>query len=184
MNYVNGIKLKIKYPDSFFYKADSLISENKKNDIYFNGYINKGGGRKHLLEPFLSFSEATIISSNEGREQKKKDVFNEKYFSELSYAKFGLCPHQIDWPGSKEHMWTYRFIECCFTRTIPVLFLSTPLGNNFINGYYYVWDNDFTEDYACTINKYRHRKTEANQSLARKQFLLTDVEVVAINSTL
>jgi hypothetical protein len=184
LNYVNDVKLGIKYPDSFFHKAVSLTTKNRNADFYFNGYINESGGRGELLEPFKKFTNSIIISSDEGRNQAKKDIFNENYFSQLSNAKFGLCPHQIDWPGSKKHMWTYRFIESCFVGAIPVLFMSTPLGDNFINGYYYVWDKDFTEDYTCAINKYSHRKATVNQVLARKQFCLTDVEVAMIVSTL
>ena len=161
-----------------------MTTKNRNTDFYFNGYINESGGRGELLEPFQKFTNSIIISSDEGRNQAKKDIFNENYFSQLSNAKFGLCPHQTDWPGSIEHMWTYRFIESCFVGAIPVLFLSTPLGRNFTNGYYYVWDNDFIDDYTSTVNKYSYKNAMSNQALAKKQFCFTDAEIAMIISTL
>ena len=154
------------------------------NNIYFNGYINDSGGRKELLKPFKDFSNTVIISSDQGRVESKKDIFNKEYFLGLSDAKFGLCPHQVDWPGSKKHMWTYRFIECCFAGSIPVLFKSTPLDKNFIDGYFYLWDDEFYDDYISAVSKYNFKMVKHNQELAREQFCLSNSEVETISLTL
>lgn len=184
LNYINGIELGIKYPDSFFYKAQKLISNKKESAIFFNGFINESGGRKELLEPFNTMTDSIIISSYDGRIQSKKDTFNEDYFFALSNSKFGLCPHQKDWPGSKKHMWTYRFIECCFTGTIPVVFKSTPLGKSFIEGFFYVWDDEFKKNYNAVIDRYSYQIAKENNRLAKNKFCISDEEIKAILSSL
>lgn len=184
LNYVNGIKMGIKYPDSFFDEAVSMNFRNKNTNIYFNGYINESGGRNHLLQPFRKLPHTVIISSEEGRVQEKKDVFNRSYFLQLADSKFGLCPHQLNWSGSREHLWTYRFIECCLVGATPILFNATPLGHNFINGYYYIWDNDFLANCTSAVNEYSYENAMANQALAKKQFFLSASEITMIRSTL
>jgi len=184
LNYVNGIEFGIKYPDSFFFRAVELTSKSKKVDFYFNGYVNKSGGRDILLEPFRSLPRSSIIASSEGRADKTKDIFNLDYFESLAQAKFGLCPHQLDWPGSKEHLWTYRFIEACFVGCIPVSFRATPLGENFTKDYYYVYDDEVLDNFSSTVVKYGYKEGLANQALAKKQFCFTDAEIERIILTL
>lgn len=184
INYVNGIQLGIKYPDSFFDKAVALTSEDKKIDFFFNGYINQSGGRWQLIKPFTRYPNVNIVSSKEGRDDKKKDWFNEDYFVQFSNAKFGLCPHQLDWPGSRKHLWTYRFIEACFAGSLPVLFEATPLSKKFIDGFTCLWDYEFENDYSSSIKKYDYNKVLANQSLAKKRFCLTKLEINKIAETL
>ena len=184
VNYVNGIQLGIKYPESFFNKAVALTTEDKTTDFYFNGYINKDGGRWELLEPFSSHSNAIIIASEDGRNTAKKDWFNEDYFSQFSNAKFGLCPHQLDWPGTKESLWTYRFVEACFVGSLPVLFEATPLSKKFISGYTYFWDYEFKNGFTTSVKNYDFNQALENQLRAKKQFCLTEIEIDKITATL
>jgi len=181
INYVNGIKLGIKYPDSFYNEAIKLIPKKKPYEFFFNGNMAESGRRSLLLKPFKNLPNTIIISSNEGRIQSKKDQFNIEYFSELAKSKFGLCPHQIDWIGDKEFMWTYRFIECCFVEAIPILFKDAPLGESFINGFNYMWDYQLfdlnkSSDLSCA-------DSENNRLLAKQKFCLTEEECKLINAT-
>ena len=182
LNYVNEIKLEIKYPESFFNKASSLIPENKNVNFYFNGNMDESGEREQLLKPFQKLSKSVIISSNQGRVIAKKGKFNKEYFKDLASAKFGLCPHQSDWPGTKKYMWTYRFIESCFVCAIPVVFKSTPLGAVFINGFYFVWDNEVISDWE-KIYKDISKHAENNRLLAKERFCLTKKECSDIKNS-
>jgi hypothetical protein len=78
LNYVNGIKFGIKYPESFFNKSQKLIPLKKKYSFYFNGNMSSEGERDELLKPFKNVVNSLIISSNDGRVVKNKDKFNSK----------------------------------------------------------------------------------------------------------
>lgn len=141
VNYINKFALPIIYPASFFYKSRRLANSNKKYRVYFNGNMQPAGGRKEMLQPFENL-DARIIESDEGRSRyKKKSFYNKEYFQGLARAEFGLCPHQKDFLGDKDTMWTYRFIECCMTKAIPVVFNDSPLGKVFCSGFYFVTDD-------------------------------------------
>ncbi len=136
-NYINGVKLPIIFPDSFFTNAAEFGNSLKKTDFYFNGNMESTGGRKEMLACFINDKNSKIIESNFGRSPFNKYKFNYEYFLELSQSKYGLCPHQKDFTGNTDTMWTYRFLECCMVRTIPVVFTETPLGHVFLEGFYY-----------------------------------------------
>lgn len=173
-NKVNDEVFGIKYPDSFFEKSVVSIPENKKYKFYFNGNMNISGKREILLKPFYNFHKSKIINSNDGRVEQNKDKFNEDYFSGLANSFFSLCPHQVDWPGSKTHLWTYRFIESCMVKSIPVLFKEAPLSANFTKDFYYIWDKKLLESNGNI--DYREEWAELNLSLAKERFFLNDVD--------
>lgn len=176
-NYVNGVEMGIKYPDSFYEKAKQIITDKKIYSFYFNGNMNPEGGRKEMLKPFEIYNDSLIISTDDGRIQSSKDKFNNSYFSYFSKSKFGLCPHQEDWPGSKKHLWTYRFIESCLVEAIPVIFDATPLAPEFINGFFVLKDSDFKN---IKTPVYDILKANKNRVLAKKKFFLTDEECYQI----
>jgi len=185
INYVNGIKLGIKYPDSFYNEATKLIPANKSLNYYFNGNTAESGKRSILLEPFINLNKSKIISSNEGRVQKNKNKFNYNYFQTFAKAKFGLCPHQADWEGEIDYMWTYRFIESCFIEAIPILFEGAPLGKMFIDGFNYYWDYEALNDSFNPNNPtYDIEIAKSNRFLAERIFCLTEEECKLINTTL
>ncbi len=169
INYVNGHALPIIYPISFFKKNQELAKCQKKYKFYFNGNMSSTGGRKEMLTPFEKRG-AMIIESNDGRSRyKKKSLFNMNYFRGLAEGEFGLCPHQKDFVGNKDTMWTYRFIECCMTNTIPVVFKETPLGNVFCSGFYFVTDEQFlTGDV-----EYENEHANSNYTKCLRKFSLT-----------
>lgn len=167
-NYINGIELPVIYPKSFFQKAKKLHISNKLITYYFNGNMSNDGGRKKMLSRF-SHLDSKLIESNYGRSRFTKNKFNDQYYSELATSKFGLCPHQKDFKGNQETMWTYRFIECCMVLTIPVIFKETPLGEKFINGFYYVNDEEVLSDNIL----YDHDKAIRNFELSLQKFTLS-----------
>lgn len=163
-NYVNNIKLPIIYPRSFFLKASKLNFE-KKTDFYFNGNMSVSGERDKMLKPFSHYN-SIIEESNFGREAKNKIVFNYDYFNGLASSKFGLCPHQKDFEGDNDTMWTYRFIESCMCKAIPLTFTETPLGKEFIQGFHCV-NNESIEG---VINDYSLDKVNENLELCKERF--------------
>lgn len=183
INYINGLKFGIKYPESFFLKTQNLITKEKEISFYFNGNMSDSGQRAILLEPFINLPKAKIISSNEGRVNRKKNKFNSAYFTDFANSKFGLCPHQVNWIGSVDHMWTYRFIESCFAGAIPVLFKKTPLGEEFIKGFNFVWDDEIISNLERN-DLFDPNLVKDNISLAKERFCFTDSEIKAIFKTL
>lgn len=182
LNYINGVKLGVKYPDSFFEKATELGNSKKFVNYYFNGNMSDSGGRKKMLEPFAKMPNSVIVESNDGRIEEKKDKFNNEYFQGLANAMFGLCPHQADWQGTQDALWTYRFIECCFVKTIPVLFKEAPLSIKFTEGFNKLWAHEILS--SDEIKAYNGKHAEENNKLAKQRFCLTSEECKQIQNTL
>lgn len=179
VNIVNGIKLPIIYPASFFDNVRELQNTNKTIMYYFNGDMSPAGGRVNMLRPFLD-KKSKIIQSDYGRSMFTKNKFNHIYYSELSSSCFGLCPHQKDFIGNDNTMWTYRFIECCMVRTIPVLFKETPLGNKFIDGFHFLWDEEVLNGDAS----YDKDKADQNFALCVDRFSLSQQIINRISKSL
>ncbi len=167
LNYINGIELPIIYPKSFFKKAKKLHLSDKTLTYYFNGNMSSSGGRKDMLLRF-SNTNSRLVESNYGRLKFTKNKFNRDYYSELAISKFGLCPHQKDFLGNKETMWTYRFIECCMVLTIPIIFKETPLGEKFLKSFYYLNDEDVLSKHI----EYNYEKALKNFELSFQKFTL------------
>lgn len=177
MNIVNGVELPIIYPKSFFEKANQLHSLCKSIKFYFNGDMSESGERRKMLNNFM-IENSQIIESSYGRSRLTKDKFNQDYYFGLASSKFGLCPHQKDFEGNRDTMWTYRFIECCMVHTIPVLFKEAPLGYKFINGFHYLWDDEVLQ------NDIQYCKEHAleNYRLCIKMFTLSNDQVKRISA--
>jgi hypothetical protein len=176
-NYVDDLEMGIIYPDSFLRKARRYHLVKKKYDFYFNGNMGKRGQRNRLMCPFQSLSGGKIIESNFGRISLFKSSFNYLYYFGLARARYGLCPHQINWAGPREDIWTYRFIECCLVKSQPVVFVETPLGENFIRGFSTVSDRQFLEMLQHGhVDKNYENKLHHNFELAKERFFLaTDI---------
>lgn len=172
-NFVNGVQLNVVYPMSFMEKAkDISIAEEKVTKYYFNGNMSESGKRSEMLSQFMNRNDAIIISSDFGRSQFNKFKFNHEYFRGLASSIFGLCPHQADWNGPRETIWTYRFIECCMTNTIPVIFRDTPLGDEFTDGFFFIYDDELDVE----INNL-HEKALANYSECVKRFTISEENI-------
>lgn len=173
INIYNNTSYGIIYPESFKKEIEKMPCQKVYN-FYFNGFMHKEGGRLELLSPYTNLINSHIINSSEGRDTSKKDQFNIEYFTELSKAKFGLCPHQMDWTGPLETMWTYRFIECCLVKAIPILFKKAPLGEKFTTGFKFYWDEDITVANQIIIPKYHLEWAEQNYKLALERFFINN----------
>ena len=158
-----------------------MISRTKDYDFFFNGNTDESGNRQFLLDPFKKLPNSLIISSNDGRKLKNKSKFNEDYFIDFANSKFGLCPHQMDWNGSFENMWTYRFIESCFVGAIPILFKETPLGIKFIDKFHFEWDDDIMKK---DFFFYDINMANKNLKLAKSKFCFTYDEIQSIKETI
>jgi hypothetical protein len=178
-NYVNGVCVPVVYPKRFFLNAKKLHAIQKSTKYYFNGNMSEQGERAILLAPFEELG-AKIISSEFGRSQFNKAAFNRDYFRGLASAEFGLCPNQKNWSGPADTVWTYRFIECCMVRAMPVEFKETPLGRIFTSGFHYVSDEDALSGSA----HYSDKLVDENYSLAVSRFTLSDRDVQEIKSSL
>lgn len=138
---LDGRVVGLVHPESFFDATRSLVEREKTLDFFFSGYVRPRNGRRSLLAPFAARENALVEESDRGRDATVKTRFDPRYYERLSSARFGLCPHNVNWPGSKTKLWTYRFVDCCLVGAIPVLFRATPLRASFVDGFSYRWDD-------------------------------------------
>jgi len=176
---VNNIKLPIIFPKSWMYEAEKLHTDKKEYKFYFNGFIGEGTSRQEILKDFIIREDSKIIWSNDGRNVENKNVFNKDYFAGLCKSVYGLCPHQPDWPGNWNTLWTYRYIECLMAKVIPINFKQTPLAKSFIEDSYFVWDKDVINN-SLNIDS---AKVEYNYNFAFNKFTLSLEQIDAIKSS-
>lgn len=158
-SWVDGREYGIVYPDSFIERASQLFGGPKERRHFFRGYM--GEGRRTMLAPYAD----DVEESGFGRDRAKKDAWDEGYFRALASAEFGLCPHHPEWPGPRETLWTYRFVDCVLVGAIPVLFRATPLGAAFTEGFHVAWDDD-------PPHKFDPEHAHHNHALGRERFSL------------
>ncbi len=173
ISFVNGIKLGLIYPRSYLDKVRRLAPNPKIHLYYFNGAMPASGGRKQLLEPFLHIPGTRIVESRVGRLNRLKGRFNRNYYLDMVRSRFILCPHQINWKGTKEALWTYRFAEACIAGAIPVLFKKTPLCDEFIHPFGHVWDDELPHVYDNEV-------TIENQRLAEAKYFINASEIAEV----
>lgn len=178
-SYVNDVKLPVIFPKQWFENTSKLHSNKKEYKFYFNGHIGERSSRKELMKSFLDREDCKIVWSNDGRDVKSKDKYNVDYFSGLSKSKYGLCPHQVDWPGNKDFLWTYRYIECLMSKVIPVIFRKTPLSDTFINDSYFVWDDDILK----TEIEHDQEHLDYNYNFALSKFTLNETQIRTIKKS-
>lgn len=176
-SYVNNIELPIIFPKQWFEYTKNLHTLKKEYNFYFNGNIGEGSSRQKLLEKFTSRDDCVVVWSNDGRDVANKKKYNTEYFTGIVKSKYGLCPHQPDWKGDMDALWTYRFIECLMAKTVPVNFRETPLSSKFTNGFYFIWDNhEFTDNIDETV-------LEQNYNLALSTFTLSSKQISVITQS-
>jgi hypothetical protein len=175
INYIGANALPLKYPASFLERT-AAIPIARKHRYVFAGNMGPAGGRKPILEKFTG-KDAIIIDSNTGRDPQKKYGFDESYYQLLRSGYFALCPNQQDWPGPPEYAWTYRFVEACFACAVPICFRKAPLGERFLSGYEYLWDDEehTTDGYEAMLGR--------NYSVCRQRHFLSKSELDIIFSS-
>lgn len=173
-SYVNDIKVPIIFPKNHFDYAKQCHTSDKKYMFYFNGNAGKGNAREHLMKDFLDRKDSKIVFSDDGRIIENKDKANPVYFKEMAESHFSLCPHQPNWRGDWDALWTYRYIECLMLKTMPVQFKSTPLSLNFTENSLFRWDDDNFDTFATT------EELEFNFNFAVSKFSLSKKQVKQI----
>ena len=166
---VDGLRVGLVHPDSYFARGRRLWSRRRRYHYFFKGHISSSGGREKMLSAFQNVSNSKIVSSDAGRWKWLKGNFDWFYFSQLGKSKFGLCPNQADWPG--DFFWTYRFVDCLLAGAIPVLFRLTPLSDDFVAGFFFVWDDSLQSEISETK---RIKMAEHNYQLALSRFRLPE----------
>lgn len=180
INYVNNVTLNIKYPMSHVYKCNNLDT-TKKYEYTFKGGFNSLAAeieRKPLLESYIQRSDSVILDTKDGIYRKDKGSFDTEYYQLISNGKYSLCPN---WGGpwwDHEFAWTYRFIETCFAKSIPILFKETPLGKTFIKDIFFLWDH---ESHDIDDRTY-HKIVKSNYKKAIQYWTLRPTEIAAIGS--
>jgi hypothetical protein len=178
---IEGVQVGLIYPKSFLKRCEKYISREKKVKFYFKGNMSKSGNRLEMLRKFSKY-DSIIIDSNSGRMIEKKGNFDAEYFLVFGSSEFGLCPNQADWDGLPNMAWTYRFVEACMTESIPILFRSAPLGDNFTNGFRFIWDDDAVRIIETTELVYQNEIAERNRLLAAQRFCLSESDIDRILS--
>lgn len=171
----NGRRIGLKYPKSYIEKINELPKQ-KVYDFCFIGHF-EDKGRQELLQKYQS-KNSYIKNSFNGRDPKVKYEFDNSYYSIISSTKYGLVPnHKGPW-YDHEYAWSYRFIECVFAKSLPILFKETKLGKHFLKDYHYIWDDEFIILEQETYNKF----VEQNYSMALKEFVLQPEEISDLSS--
>jgi hypothetical protein len=165
---INEIRLPIIYPDSFWIEAKKFHNNKKIISFYFNGHPGNNNSRKQIIENFIGKQNSVIKFNQEGRIVENKNKMNYEYFLDMSRSKYTLCPHQLNWPGDKNALWTYRFIESMMVKSVPIIFRKTPLCEDFIEEFFYQWDDDQLP------KKIDHTTLEENFIKARNKFSLPE----------
>lgn len=167
-SYVNGVKLPIIFPRSHFEFAEKYHTTNKKFMFYFNGNAGKGNTRETLMKRFIDRNDSKIIFNNDGRVIENKGNPNPVYFREMAETHFSLSPHQPNWRGDQETLWTYRYIESLMLKTIPVQFRETPLTKTFTEESIFRWDDDDFEKLPT------QKELDKNYKFAKHKFSISN----------
>ncbi len=161
---VDGRRLGIIYPDSFFTKSQELFELPKHAGYFFQGHISTLGRRRALFAAFRQRQkrkvDIEIVETNYGRCAQNKGVWHASYFAKLARSQFGLCPHHQNYPNKGYALWTYRFIDCCLVGALPVLFRETPLCADFIKDFHVLWNDDATHAYNRNCAAHNRRLAE------------------------
>lgn len=177
---LNGVKVGIKYPTAYLNHIKKL-NQTIIYDFCFVGHF-ESFGREESLKPFLN-RNSYIKHSEVGRQKEKYD-FDTNYYQIMCNSKFGLVPNHTSPTKPKKwqhpNAWSYRFIETIISNAVPVLFRESPLGENWISGFKFLWnDSSFT----LTNDEYNSILTH-NTNLVLDRFFITESEILQIKSTL
>ncbi len=163
-NTVNDIEVYLKYPRSYIEKISKLDVTPKYNYVFKGGltFNNSSINRSEILSEYMQQQDSLIIGTSVGIEQKDKTEFDTEYYQLLCNSNFSLCPN---WSGEQwdhEHAWTYRFIESCFSKSIPIIFRIQPLGKVFTKDIFFYWNDELhlTNNYNDIVeNNYKKALT-------------------------
>lgn len=168
---VNGVKVFLKYPRSYLNKI-SKLDQSKTINYSFKGgltFSKSDVDRTEVLKDYMNRDDCKIIETYYGIKRTEKTEFDESYYQLLSNSKFSLCPNWAGTQWDHEHAWTYRFIESCFTKSIPIIFENQRLGKDFTKDIFFYWSKE--------NHIYNIEIAENNYKKAIKYFILTEQEI-------
>ena len=177
-SYVNEFELPIIFPKSHFDYAKKCHSNNKRYMFYFTGNPGKGNTRILLMKDFINKNDSKLIFNGDGRIVENKGNPNPIYFKEMSESHFSLCPHQPNWRGNWDALWTYRYIESLILKAMPVQFKSTPLAETFTKDSIFRWDDDTFD------NMPTEKELEFNYKFAESKFCLSEKQIKNIKKSI
>lgn len=157
---VNGVEVYLKYPKSYIEKISNLNFTKKYNYVFKGGltFGNSSINRSDILFNYMQRQDSLIIGTTVGIKRKDKTEFDNSYYQLLCNSNFSLCPNWTGEQWNHEYAWTYRFIESCFSKSIPIIFKIQPLGKIFTKDIIFYWDNEphLTNNYNAIVeNNYK-----------------------------
>jgi len=177
---LKGFNIGLKYPRAYLDYIKEL-NQDKQYDFCFVGHF-ESFGREESLRPFMN-KNSYIKHSEVGRQKKKYD-FDTNYYQIMCNSKFGLVPNHVDKRRPKKwqhpNAWSYRFIETIISNAVPVLFKESPLGNEWIKGFKFLWNDS---NFDISDKQYNNMK-EYNYNLALERFFITKDDIVQIQQNL
>ena len=169
---INSTDFAIKFP-KYYLTELAALTHDKIYNYCFIGSMDKELGREELLTQFGG-PNSKIQHSRYGRNPTTKYTFKLDYYQTIANSWFSLCPVHVGEWYLHEYAWTYRFIESCFCKTIPIVFKKTPLGENFVKDIKFYWD-----DQSHTHDDYR-AIVEHNYELAVNYWTITNEDLLKL----
>ena len=180
---IKNTKIGIKYPREFLKNCKTLDQTKIYNYGFKGGFRTNNSSvtitRSEILEQFISREDSCIVKTYQGIKQTKKDVFDFDYYQLIANSKFSLCPN---WAGKwwdHEYAWTYRFIESCFAKSIPIIFRKAPISKNFYRDIKFFWDD---ESHDISNDRYEEI-INFNYETAVKYWTLQPLEIEQLKPT-
>jgi hypothetical protein len=143
---IKGVKLGIKYPKQFLENCKKLDQTKLYKYGFKGGFTTSNHSvtitRTEILESYMNNEDSCIIETTQGIKRSDKSEFDFEYYQLIANSKFSLCPN---WAGKwwdHEYSWTYRFIESCFAKSIPIVFKRAPISKNFYRDIKFFWDDE------------------------------------------
>lgn len=143
---INQLQLGIKYPKSFLDNIGKLDHTKKYKYVFKGGFTTNNKSvtvkRSDILKDYIDKKKCKIVETKAGLKRKDKTTFDKDYYQLIASGKFSLCPNWAgDW-WDHDNAWTYRLIETCLTKSIPILFKEAPVGKNFIKDIKFFWSDE------------------------------------------
>ena len=177
ISFVDNLPLGIKYPKYFLKKCNELDQKKKYKYVFKGGFSTSQSSvtidRKTLLNPFMQRDDSCILETRQGIKRSSKTDVDVEYFQLIANSEYSLCPN---WAGrwwDHNYAWTYRFIESCFAKSIPILFKQAPIGQPFYRDIFFFWSD---EDHKLSESEYQDI-VESNYEKAVKHYTLQKEEI-------
>lgn len=179
---VDDLPLGIKYPRSFIDKIDNLNYTKKYKYIFKGGFTTSNPSvtikREDILKSYMSREDSKIIETRSGIKRIDKTSFDKEYYQLIANSYYSLCPN---WSGrwwNHDYAWTYRLIETCFAKSIPILFKKAPVGNVFKRDIKFFWSD---EQHSISDDQYTDI-VNSNYEKALNYWTLTNKEIMILKS--